>query len=43
MLREMTAHLTPAYFYEKSHREQSRARQHHDKNEKHSPRKILHV
>jgi len=41
MPREVTAHLAPAYFYEKSHREQSRARRHHDKDEDHGSPKIL--
>jgi hypothetical protein len=41
MPREVTARLAPAYAYEKSHREQSRARCHDDKDEEHGPPNIL--
>jgi hypothetical protein len=38
---EVVAHLAPAYPYEKSHREQSRAGRYHDKEEDYSSPKIL--
>jgi hypothetical protein len=41
MPREVTARLAPAYAYEKSHREQSRACRHDDKDEEHGPPNIL--
>ncbi len=41
MPREVTARLAPTYAYEKAHREQSRARRDHDKDEEHGPPKIL--
>ena len=41
MSRKVTADLAPAYTYEKSHREQRRARRHHDKAENHGSPKIL--
>ena len=38
---EVTTRLAPAYAYEKSHCEQSRARRHDDKDEEHGTPNIL--
>jgi hypothetical protein len=38
---EVTAHLAPAYLYQKSDCEESRARGYHDKEEEHCAPKIL--